>query len=62
MGRAALIATESLAKNQGDVDFLHAKIATARFYAECLLPQADGLSQAITEGSETVLALAPDQY
>jgi len=62
MGRAALIATESLAKSEGDIGFLRAKIATARFYAECLLPQAEGYSQAITEGSDTVLALAADQF
>jgi alkylation response protein AidB-like acyl-CoA dehydrogenase len=62
MGRAALIATEALAENGGDVAFLRAKIATARFYAECLLPQAEGLSEAITEGSDTVLALAADQF
>src|SRR6478672_3836062 len=40
MGRAALVATEKLKSDAGDVAFLRAKIATARFYAECLLPQA----------------------
>ena len=62
MGRAALIATEQLAKNNGDGDFMRAKIATARFYAECLLPQAEGLAQAITEGSDAVLALPAEQF
>ena len=62
MGRAALIATEQLAKNNGDAGFMRAKIATARFYAECLLPQAEGLAQAITEGSDAVLALPAEQF
>ena len=62
LGRAALIATERLAANGGDGAFLRAKIATASFYAECLLPQAEGIAQAITEGSNTVLALAAEQF
>ena len=62
MGRAALVATEHLARNDGDADFMRAKIATARFYAECLLPQTEALAQAITEGSESVLALPAEQF
>jgi alkylation response protein AidB-like acyl-CoA dehydrogenase len=62
MGRAALVATERLAKGGGDTDFLRAKIATARYYADCLLPQAEGLAQAITEGSDSVLALPAEQF
>jgi len=38
------------------------KIATARFYAECLLPQADALAQSVVNGSATVLAMAADQF
>jgi hypothetical protein len=41
---------------------MHAKIATARFYAECLLPQADALAQSVVNGSATVLAMAADQF
>jgi hypothetical protein len=62
MGRAALIAADKLARGQGDADYWRAKIATAHFYAECLLPQAEGLAQSITEGSDTVLALTADQF
>ncbi len=46
----------------GDADFYRGKIATARFYAECLLPQAAAWSQAITHGSDAVLALADAQF
>ena len=41
---------------------MRAKIATARFYAECLLPQADALAQSVVNGSVTVLALSADQF
>jgi hypothetical protein len=41
---------------------MRAKLATAAYYAECLLPQADGLSRTITEGSDAALALTPEQF
>ena len=62
MARAALVAAKHLADADGDADFMRAKIATAVYYAECLLPQADGLSRAITEGSDAALALTPEQF
>ena len=62
MGRAALVATEKLKSDAGDVAFLRAKIATARFYAECLLPQADAHSQAVVGGSASVLAIPAEQF
>jgi hypothetical protein len=46
----------------GDPVFLKTKIATARYYAVCLLPQAAGLALTITEGSEAALALPADQF
>jgi alkylation response protein AidB-like acyl-CoA dehydrogenase len=62
MGRAALIASTNISAGKGDADFLRAKIATARFYAECLLPQAEALGESITDGSDAALALAADQF
>jgi len=62
LGRGALIASERLSGGAGDGDFLHAKITTARFYAEALLPQAEALAQSITEGSDAALALTADQF
>jgi len=62
LGRAALVAADKLAKDEGDASFMHAKIATAQFYAECLLPPAEGLARAITDGGESVLALTADQF
>jgi 3-(methylthio)propanoyl-CoA dehydrogenase len=51
-----------LAENKGDSSFLRGKIATATFYAECLLPQAAALAHSITAGSESVLALSDEQF
>jgi len=62
LARGARAAEKRLTEGSGDADFLRGKIATARFYADCLLPQASALSQAITRGSEAVLALADAQF
>ena len=62
LGRAAIVASEQLSEGRGDAQFLRAKIATARFYADALLPQAEALAQSITGGSEAALALSVDQF
>jgi len=61
MARAALAAQRRTADG-GDRAFCEAKIATARFYAEHVLPRAHALLPEITEGSGSVLALAEDQF
>ncbi len=61
MGRAALAASQRVA--DGDTDgFLAAKIVTARFYAEHLVPRALALRAQIVEGAESVLALSDDAF
>ena len=62
LGRAALIAAKRLEEGTGDAAFYRGKISTARFYADCLLPQAGALAQSIVHGSESVLALADEQF
>jgi len=62
LGRAAKVAVEKLQAGEGDAGFLRAKLVTARYYAECLLPQADALSEAVVNGGTTVLALSADQF
>jgi hypothetical protein len=57
-----LAASRRLAAGDSDAGFLRGKIATARFYADCLLPEAGALGQSIVRGSETVLALADEQF
>jgi alkylation response protein AidB-like acyl-CoA dehydrogenase len=61
MARAALIA-DAKAGTDGDTDFYRSKIVTARFYAEHILPQAAGLTSAVTGGSSSVLALTEAQF
>ena len=62
LGRAALIAARHLKEGTGDARFLFAKIHTARFYADYLLPRAAALSHTVTEGGESALALAAEQF
>jgi 3-(methylthio)propanoyl-CoA dehydrogenase len=44
-----------------DEGFLTAKVATARFYLEQLLPQVSGLLPAVTAGADDLYALSPAQ-
>ena len=57
MARAALIAKARLGEAEVDQDFLQAKLATARFYGEHLLPQVGGLAAAIVAGADSVLEM-----
>ncbi|SEJ49406.1 acyl-CoA dehydrogenase C-terminal domain-containing protein, partial [Paraburkholderia diazotrophica] len=52
------------AKKSDDPSFYGAKIATAQFYAEHVLPQAVALEASIVsaKGAEGVLALSEDQF
>src|SRR5438045_1072793 len=62
LARGAQVAARLLRSEEGDASFYAGKIATARFYAECLLPQSTALARAITLGSESVLALSDEQF
>ncbi|MCW5575333.1 MAG: acyl-CoA dehydrogenase [Burkholderiales bacterium] len=62
MARAALIARERRDIPGADRAFLDAKLATACFYLEHLLPQADGLSRTVTGGAASTLALDPSAF
>ena len=62
MARAALAAHRKLEGEAGDVEFYKAKLVTARFYAEQIMPQASALLQVITRGSGATLELADDQF
>ena len=57
MARAALAAGRDLAAGEGDADFLRAKILTARFYGEQILPRASSLAAAATAGAATLMAM-----
>jgi hypothetical protein len=65
MARALLVAEQALASGDaGDfgADFMHAKITTARFYADHLLTKAPGIRDSIVEGADSVNALALDSF
>nr|WP_314541337.1 acyl-CoA dehydrogenase [uncultured Massilia sp.] len=62
MARAALVAQARLAAGDGDAAFYRAKIATARFFADHILSQAEGMRHAIVEGSAGVLGLEIEQF
>ena len=55
MARATLAAQASLDTGAGDPDFYTAKLASARFYAENILPQAVGLVAPVRDGHRAVL-------
>jgi alkylation response protein AidB-like acyl-CoA dehydrogenase len=61
MARAAVIAKQRLDEGAQDFDFYRAKIGTARFFAEHVLPQAQSFKAAIVDGSDSALALEVDQ-
>jgi alkylation response protein AidB-like acyl-CoA dehydrogenase len=62
MARAALLAETKLSAGAGDADFYRAKIATARFYGEHILPQAAALASEVVNGASSVLALSEAQF
>ncbi|MFN3810059.1 MAG: acyl-CoA dehydrogenase [Roseateles asaccharophilus] len=61
LARALIVAEDKLAVGE-DADFMAAKIATARFYAEHILSRAGAAREAIVEGAESVTALALDAF
>ena len=62
LGRSALIAARHLHDGVGDARFLRAKIVTARYYAECLLPQAHACLQTLVEGGEAAVAMPVESF
>jgi alkylation response protein AidB-like acyl-CoA dehydrogenase len=62
MARQALAASRRLASGSTETDFLRAKLVTAHFYCEQLLPQASGLLSAAIAGAADLMALAPAQF
>ena len=61
MARALLVAQDQIAENF-EVDFMNAKITTARFYADHLLTKVPGMRDSIVEGAESVTALALEAF
>ena len=53
--KSANIAAQQLSSGATDQDFLNGKLASARFYAAQVLPQANALARIITGGAASVL-------
>ncbi len=62
MARAALRAHQKLRADDGDRQFLQAKVATARFFADHYLSQAVAYRSAIVDGGASVMALEEGQF
>ena len=61
MGRALLVALSQIEQGN-DKAFMHAKITTARFYADHLLSRAPGVRDSIVEGAKCVTELALEAF
>ncbi len=58
----ALMAAEDLLAQGIDADFMQAKMATARFYADHILVKAPSLRDSIVDGADAVTAMALDSF
>jgi alkylation response protein AidB-like acyl-CoA dehydrogenase len=63
LARSLLVARTLIETGTGaESAFMHAKIATARFYAEHILNKAPGVRDSIVHGADSVTAMALDAY
>jgi alkylation response protein AidB-like acyl-CoA dehydrogenase len=62
LAQGALAAKADIDAGGGDDKFLKAKIVTARFYGEHILPRASSLKVAATAGSATLMEMAEDAF
>ena len=62
MGKAALIAAGYLDQGEGDQAFYRAKIATAHFYADQILPQASSFAETVKAGDAALSGLGDEVF
>jgi alkylation response protein AidB-like acyl-CoA dehydrogenase len=60
--RMAAAATKLKAAGEGDAAFLDAKLTTARYFAERIMPDAGALRRKIEGGAEALMALPPEMF
>jgi alkylation response protein AidB-like acyl-CoA dehydrogenase len=60
--RMAKAARKALAGGTGEAPFYEAKLVTARFYAERVMPQAGALRRQLEAGAEAVMALPAEAF
>jgi hypothetical protein len=62
LARAAQVAAMRLRTGEGDAAFMHAKLATARHFADHSLTQAPGLAETVMAGAHGAHAIADDAF
>ena len=62
MGKAALVAAGYLDKGEGEQNFYRAKIATAHFYADQMLPQAAAYGETVRAGDTALAGLGDEVF
>ena len=62
MGKAALVAAGYLDKGEGEQSFYRAKIATAHFYADQMLPQAAAYGETVRAGDAALAGLGDEVF
>ena len=60
--RMAKAAAALLEAGEGDARYLEAKLVTARFFAERVMPDAGALRRKIEGGAESLMAIDPDMF
>ncbi|WP_030540165.1 acyl-CoA dehydrogenase C-terminal domain-containing protein [Sphingobium sp. DC-2] len=60
--RMAKAAATLLKAGEGDARYLEAKLVTARFFAERIMPDAGALRRKIEGGAESLMAIDPDMF
>ena len=58
----AKVALQKLAAGDADSAFYQAKIKTARFYFQRVLPRAAGHKACVENGAEAMMALKADEF
>ena len=62
LARSALAAQRHLSAGSADAEFYSAKLLTARFYAEQIMPRATAHRRSIEAGGETMMAFTLEQF
>ena len=60
--RMATAAAELKATGEGDTAFLDAKLVTARYFGERVMPETGSLRRKIEGGAEAIMALPPEMF
>ena len=60
--RSAVAAQAALDARSGDADFMKAKLITARFFAERIMPEAGALRRKLEAGAESLMAMPVEGF